>query len=88
VSLQSRSTAWRAQHYPDCTPTDVVAKLFEEGGELARAIIGDLEGRPDRGDVGQEAAQVVLVVLSLVGRFYPDIDVLAEVNAELLRHGA
>lgn len=72
TGIQLRAGAWRMARYPDSIEEGVLAKLVEEVGELARAVIGRLEERPGRGDVGQEAAQVLLVMCSLFGRWYPD----------------
>lgn len=84
-SLQARATAWRArQPWPDSAELRL-GKASEELGELWRAHIGRSERRPDRGDVGQEAAQTVLCLMSFLGKFYPRVDLLAEVRAELDR---
>lgn len=42
-----------------------LAKLTEEVGELSRAVIGQEEGRANRGDPQQEAAQVCLVLMTI-----------------------
>jgi hypothetical protein len=87
-ALQSRCAAWREAKYPDSTKFSVGMKFFEEAGEFARAVVGDVEHRPGRGDVHQEAAQSILVLLSLIGMFYPYRDLLDTVWAELERHEA
>jgi hypothetical protein len=85
--LQERCAAWRKSKYPESTEFGVFTKLVEEVGEVARAMIGLAEKREGRGEVHLEAAQVVLVLLSLLGWFYPGHDLLADVIAELERQG-
>lgn len=51
-------------------------KLLEEAGEVARAVIGRLEGREGRGDIGQEIGQARLVLSILAAMF--DVDPEAE----------
>lgn len=82
VSLQERCRGWHVERHPTDGPYKQLTKLAEEVGELARAHIGLDEGRPNRGDVAQEAAQVVLVLLSFIGRNYPEIDLMSSVEAE------
>jgi NTP pyrophosphatase (non-canonical NTP hydrolase) len=88
LEFQMRCAAWRTAKFPDDegSVSWVIAKAAEELGELSRAIIGEHEHRPDRGDPVHEAAQVVLVIASLVGRFYPDRNLLEEAYDELCRH--
>jgi hypothetical protein len=83
--VQDRAAAWVLAKFPESTQADRLAKLLEEAGEFARACIGQYEQRPGRGDVGVEAAQTVLVIASLIGRYFPDIDLFAEVRLELAR---
>ena len=77
-ALQELCAEWHASRFPDHDRWLVLAKLTEEVGELARSIVGEHEGRPGRGDIGQEAAQCVLVLMTLIGRFYPDLDILSD----------
>lgn len=62
-----------------------ITKAAEELGEFARAVGGEYEKRPNRGDPIQEAAQLVVVLLSIFGEFYPYADLYGEVQAELDR---
>lgn len=83
--LQDRCASWHAIVHNEDGPYKQLTKLAEEVGELCRAHIGIDEGRPDRGDVGQEAAQVVVVLMTFIGRNYPRIDLMAAVEAEYTR---
>lgn len=86
--FQQRCAAWRMEKFPDDDISWVIAKATEELGECSRAVIGEREKRPDRGDPVSEAAQVVLVMASLVGQFYPDRNIFVEAYDELCRHEA
>lgn len=86
--ISQRAAKWRRAKFPGSTPTDVLAKLLEEAGELSRAVIGQLEDRPNRGDVVQEAAQTILVISSLIGELYPQANLMDAVIEELHRHEA
>lgn len=79
-ALQTRVEAWHRQRFPHATPTDVVLKALSELGEVADAVLGDDLG--GKGDVAQEAADVVVALLALVA-VYTDGDLLALVAAKL-----
>ena len=83
-----RANAWRVGRGLSTDPPWIATKLTEEVGELASALVGDFEQRPNRGDVVQEAAQVVIVVASLLDRVRPGVDLFAAVVAEMERLGA
>lgn len=62
----------------------VALKLAEEAGELASAVNGYVsQGDYGKGDVVAEAVDVAIVLLSLVGRWFPDRDLIAETEARL-----
>ncbi len=86
-TLGARSTAWRASKGYSLDPARVMVKITEELGEVARALTGDFEDRPGRGDVLEEAAQTVIVLASLV-HIHCGEDLLAAVEAEMAKHGA
>lgn len=97
AGLQKRAGIWRENKplpvdgergWIPPTPTNIVAKLLEEAGEVSTAVIGLAENRPDRGDPIQEAAQVVLVLLSYAAIHHPDRCLFTEVLAEAQRAGA
>ena len=86
--FQDRCAAWRRTKFPDDAGNRwmVLTKATEELGELARACLGEYEGRPGRGDPVLEAAQTFLVLASLIGQFYQDRNLLEEAFDELIRH--
>ena len=85
-SFQERCARWHRTKFPARTPDQMLVKLMEEVGEIARARVGEMVGRPGRGDVGDEAAQVVLVLASFIGIHYSHRDLLADAELELSRH--
>ena len=83
--LQGRAAAWHAARFPSCTPEDIALKAMAELGEVADAVLA--EGRdaahPERaGTVLAEAADVMVTLLALCGRFGHG-DLLAAVSAKL-----
>lgn len=85
AGFQARAAIWHAARFPDCTAEDVALKAMAELGEVADAILacGRDASHPERaGDVAAEAADVVITMLVLVGRFTTD-DLTAAVDAKL-----
>ena len=78
------ATRLRAARNYSVAPADVCNKLFEEAGEVARALVGELEGREGRGDLVQEAAQTIIVLASLVFITHPEADLDDAVAQEML----
>jgi hypothetical protein len=78
ATLQHRAAAWHRQAAPTSCAVLVALKGCEEVGEVARAFHG-------RGSVADEAADVVLAMMVLVGRWYPERDLLAMVEEKLDR---
>lgn len=85
-AFQRGCAEWHAARFPDHGPFVVLVKAAEELGEIARALTGENEHRAGRGDVCDEAAQLVCVLASFVGRFYPHRNLLADARAELARY--
>ena len=83
--LQGIAVRWHKKRFPEAGPEHVTMKATEELGELAGAVNGRLGKNSPRarGDVGEEAADVVITVLILLGRYYPEIDLKDEVARKL-----
>ena len=74
--------------FPNATVERVALKLASEAGEVCDAVIAYASGNehPERADqVGAEAADVLIVLLVLLGRYFPEVDLAAEVDAKLTR---
>lgn len=83
--LQDRAGAWHSARFPACTAEDIALKAMAELGEVADALLagGRDAAHPERaGSVLAEAADVVVTMLALCGRFGYG-DVLAEADAKL-----
>lgn len=83
--LQERASAWHSARFARCTAEDIALKSMSELGEVADAVLA--EGRdaahPERaGTVLAEAADVLVTLLALCGRFGHG-DLLAAVDAKL-----
>lgn len=90
LELQRRVADWRREKgiskgWLGPTKVNISAKLGEEAGEFIRAVIGELEGRPDRGDVQQEAAQIIVALLAYFGTHHPEVDLFECVVEEVDR---
>src|ERR1700730_2741880 len=87
MTLQDAIAAYHRLRFPDCTVEQITLKLAEEAGEGASAVNGMVsDGDYGKGDPVGEAADSVFVHLALVGRFFPDRDLMAEVEARLARN--
>lgn len=85
ASLQDRAASWHAARFPRCTPEDITLKSMAELGEVADAVLaaGRDGSHPERaGTVLAEAADVMVTLLALCGRFGHG-DLLAAVDAKL-----
>lgn len=85
VMLQDRAAAWHAARFPACTVEDIALKAMAELGEVADAVLaeGRDDAHPERaGTVLAEAADVVVTLLAICGRFGHG-DLLGAVDAKL-----
>lgn len=87
--LSRRATAWHERRFPNGTMERVGLKLGSEVGELQDALVAVSPGsdeHPERAtQVGAEMADVVIVLMVLLGRYFPQIDLDAEIGAKLDR---
>lgn len=83
--LQERVAEWHAARFPDATMLHVVAKMAEECGEVASAVLSAAEGdaATGKGIVQEEAADVAITLLVILGRWFSNFDLLAEVERKL-----
>lgn len=72
---------WHRARFPEAAMEHVCLKAMEELGEVAQAVNGvsgrNAPGR--RGDVAEECADVVVCLIVLLGRWFPEADLLGEV---------
>jgi NTP pyrophosphatase (non-canonical NTP hydrolase) len=85
LRLQQRAARWHIAAFPERNLDRLFAKGTEEWGEIARALVGEEEDRPDRGDVVDECVDTVVCLLVLVGQHYSDRNLLAEVVKHLTK---
>lgn len=83
--LQEEIAAWHTKRFPDAQSYHVVIKAMEELGEMASEVNGDLKKNSDNrgGKTSEEAADVVVCLMVLIGRWYPGRDLLVEVQKKL-----
>lgn len=84
-ALQAAIVLWHEQRFPRAEMVHVALKTCEEAGEVARAINGvvGMNSATGRGEVGKEAADVLITLFVLLGRWFPEVDLLAEVRTKL-----
>lgn len=84
-NLQEEIAAWHTKRFPDAQSYHVAIKAMEELGEVASEVNGDLKKNSDNrgGKTPEEAADVVICLMVLLGRWYPGRDLLVEVQKKL-----
>jgi NTP pyrophosphatase (non-canonical NTP hydrolase) len=86
VYLQKAVADWHTNRFPEAEPYHVMIKAMEELGEVASALNGDLaknDGRSREGSVPNEVGDVIICLMVLLGRWYPEHDALLEVMDKL-----
>lgn len=85
MSLQDEIVAWHVRRFPDAQMEHVALKSSEEVGEVASAInaVVGFNSATGKGDVPSEAADVVISLMVLLGRWFPAFDLLEEVQKKL-----
>lgn len=81
-----RIIAWHEARFPAAQREHVALKLCSEAGEVADAINGEVgtTSATGKGNVGEEAADVFIALTVLLGRWYPGVDLMAEVAKKVL----
>lgn len=72
ASAMRRAIDWHRARFPNASAIEVALKLCSEAGELGDAVNGLHGGAADRyvwNDVKDEAADVIIVLLILLGRY-------------------
>lgn len=85
-ALAAMVVSWHRDRFPAAGPEHVALKAASEVGELCDEVCTVAMGAgslTSSYEVGREAADVVICLLALLGRWYPDVDLLAEVRAKL-----
>jgi L-alanine-DL-glutamate epimerase-like enolase superfamily enzyme len=81
-----RVPAWHEKRFPGASSVQMALKMCTEAGEVADAVLADTsqEGYDTgKGDFGSEAADVIICLLALRGRYYPTVDLMAEIHHKL-----
>lgn len=84
-NIQERCARWHQIAFPDRSLDRLFAKTVEELGEVAKALVGEEEDRPGRGDVVSECADTILCLITIVGQHYPERNILSEVVRTLIQ---
>lgn len=84
-ALSQMAAGWHVQRFPAASSAELGLKLAEECGEVCRAINSDLAVNSDKRDtsVVEECADVLIVMMALLGRWYPMVNLLDEVTKKL-----
>lgn len=74
--IGARHREWQDKNFDNCTSLTQALALAEECGEVCRAVLKTHHGirESDRGQVGEELADVILVATALAHRLGIDID--------------
>lgn len=84
-TTRARIVEWHEARFPAAQMEHVALKVCEEAGEVAKAINGvaGADSATGIGDVGGEAADVMIALSVLLGRWFPEIDLDVEVEQKL-----
>lgn len=88
--LQHRAAVWHRGRFPDAAVEHVALKAMSELGEVADALMADARVNAarvdgdDETDVVAEAADVVIALLVMLGRWYPHRNLFREVLTKLV----
>ena len=88
-NLQELITKWHTQRFPDAIVFEVTTKACEELGECVAEVLTDkatamnLKEVPLMTNAPAEAADVVIALMVLLGRWYPGYDLMDEVRQKM-----
>jgi hypothetical protein len=85
VALQKCAVDWHERRFPGATIGHVGLKLGEEVGEVHSALLAEFgfQSATGDGDVVSELADVIINVMVIAGRWYPNESVLERVDQKL-----
>jgi hypothetical protein len=87
--LQELAGRWHEQRFPDAIVFEVTTKTGEELGELNAEVLIDHSGSmnlkptPLTTHAPEEAADVVICLMALMHRWYPEYDLMDEVQRKM-----
>ncbi len=83
--LSERIIAWHFARFPNAKCEHVSLKLCTETAEVADAVLSDvgMNGASGKGEVALEAADVVIALTVLLGRWYCNVDLFEEVEKKI-----
>jgi NTP pyrophosphatase (non-canonical NTP hydrolase) len=82
--LQAHVAMWHEDRFAEAGPVEMALKACAEMGEFAEAIGSRTDSSPGpRGNVGEEAADVVICLFATIGRWWPEVDLMEEVRKKL-----
>lgn len=85
AQIEKRATDWHRVRFPEAQMEHVALKVCEEAGEVAKAINGvsGMNSATGGGEVGAEAADVIVSLVVLLGRWFPYVSLAAEIDKKL-----
>jgi phosphoribosyl-ATP pyrophosphohydrolase len=82
---QDWAVEWHKSRFPLAEIVHVALKLCEEAGEVGSAVnaLVGVNSATGKGDVVKECADVVIAVMVIMGRWFPEVSLLDEIEAKL-----
>lgn len=85
--LRDRVVVWHEHRFPKTSLAYTVLKLTEEAGEVSGAVGGIAGDDVSTGDgiVAEELADVMITVLAVWGRYFPEVDLLGTMELKVAK---